>query len=446
MSGTSSSGDVYTERLRIGTLAEQSPEMSFTSLNHLLQIATLEDAFHKTRKGGALGVDGVSGADYEANLQGNLQSLLDRAKSGTYQAPPVRRVRIPKDGAPGETRPLGIPTFEDKVLQRAVVWILTAIYERDFHSCSYGFRPHRSAHDAVEDLHAGLQEKNCRWVYEVDIRKFFDTLAHGVLRELLRRRVRDGVLLRLIGKWLNAGVLEDGVRTYPEDGSPQGGVASPLLANVYLHYVLDDWFLNEVRPRLRGDAFLIRYADDFVIGFTHEADARRVMEVVPKRFAKYGLTLHPEKTRLVPFGRPPLAGSRPRDASGTPPGTFDFLGFTHYWARTRRGRWVVRAKTAKTRLRRAIHKITDWCRRHLHDPITTQWAKLRQKLLGHYAYYGVSGNYRALGAMYAAVWRIWRRSLSRRSQKSTLTLVAFLGLLERLPLPQPRIVHRWSGA
>ena len=196
MSGTSSSGDVYTERLRIGILAETYPEMSFTSLNHLLQIETLEDAFHKTRKGGALGVDGVSGADYEANLRGNLQSLLDRAKSGTYQAPPVRRVRIPKDGVPGETRPLGIPTFEDKVLQRAVVWILAEIYERDFHSCSYGFRPLRSAHDAVKDLHAGLQEKNCRWVYEVDIRKFFDTLDHGVLRELLRRRIRDGVLLR----------------------------------------------------------------------------------------------------------------------------------------------------------------------------------------------------------------------------------------------------------
>jgi group II intron reverse transcriptase/maturase len=443
MAETPSSGDVFTQRLRIGILAEKHPEMSFTSLNHLLQLETLEDAFHKTRKDGATGVDGQTAQDYEANLQANLQSLLDRAKSGTYQAPPVRRVRIPKDGAPGETRPLGIPTFEDKVLQRAVAWILSGIYDWDFRPCSYGFRKHHSAHDAVKDLHAGLQKMNCGWVLEVDIRKFFDTLDHGVLRDLLRRRVRDGVLLRLIGKWLNAGVLEEGALTYPEAGSPQGGVISPLLANVYLHYVLDDWFINEVQPRLRGKAFLIRYADDFVIGFTHEEDARRVMDVLPQRFAKYGLTIHPDKTRLVPFERPRSSATPPPGSPTTSPGAFDFLGFTHYWARTRKGWWVVRAKTAKTRLRRAIAKITEWCRRHLHDPPPIQWATLRQKILGHYAYYGVSGNYHALDRLYAAVCRIWRRSLSRRSQKSLLTFAAFFQLLERLPLPKPRIVHKW---
>jgi len=420
--------------------------MSFTSLNHLLQIESLDFAFDMTRKDGATGVDGQTAQDYEADLQANLQSLLDRAKAGTYQAPPVRRVRIPKDGAPGETRPLGIPTFEDKVLQRAVAWILSAIYEQDFHSCSYGFRRFHSAHKAVKDLHAGLQELNCKWVLEVDIRKFFDTLDHSVLRELLHRRVRDGVLLRLIGKWLNAGVLEEGLLTYPETGSPQGGVISPLLANVYLHYVLDEWFLNEVQPRLRGQAFLIRYADDFVIGFTHEEDSQRVQAVLPKRFAKYGLTIHPEKTRLVPFGRPQPGESPQSGPSATAPGTFDFLGFTHYWARTRRGGWVVRVKTAKTRLRRAITKITEWCDRHMHDPPPLQWAKLRQKLTGHYGYYGVSGNYRSLASFFAAVLRIWRRSLSRRSQKAPLSTKAYFQLLERLPLPKPRIVHRWYGA
>jgi group II intron reverse transcriptase/maturase len=446
MPETSNSDDLYTQRLRIAILAEKHPEMSFTSLNHLLQIETLEKAFDDTRKDGAAGVDGQTAQDYEANLQGNLQTLLDRAKSGTYRAPPVRRVRIPKDGAPGETRPLGIPTFEDKVLQRAVAWILTTVYERDFHSCSYGFRQFHSAHQAVKDLHGGLQKLNCKWVIEVDIRKFFDTLDHGVLRGLLQRRVRDGVLLRLIGKWLNAGVLEGGVLTYPETGSPQGGVISPLLANIYLHYVLDEWFLNEVRPRLRGNAFLIRYADDFVIGFTHEGDARRVMTVLPKRFAKYGLTIHPDKTRLVPFGRPRPATSSQAGSSEPPPGTFDFLGFTHYWGKTRKGWWGVRAKTAKTRLRRAIVKIKQWCRDHIHDPPPIQRTTLCQKIRGHYAYYGVSGNYRALAALYAGARRIWRRSLSRRSQKSVVTHKAYQRLLERLPLPKPKIVHKWYGA
>jgi RNA-directed DNA polymerase len=237
--------------------------------------------------------DGQTGADYMADLRGNLERLLGRAKSGTYRAPPVKRVHIPK-GTGTETRPIGIPTFEDKVLQRAVVMVLESVYEQDFYDCSYGFRPGRSAHQALEALWRQLIDMGGGWVVEVDIRKFFDTLDHPRLREFLQRRIRDGVLLRLIGKWLNAGVLEGDVYTLSEQGTPQGGVISPLLANVYLHYVLDEWFEQEVKPRLAGRAFLIRYADDFVIGFQHEADAKRVLEVLPKRFAKHGLTLHPE--------------------------------------------------------------------------------------------------------------------------------------------------------
>src|ERR1700751_1099701 len=247
MAGGSETGGGSTKRQRIAQLARQSPEMGFTSLAYFIDIDWLREAYRRTRKDGAVGVDGQSGEDYAVDLEGNLRSLLDRAKSGTYQAPPVRRVHIPQAGAATETRPLGIPTFEDKVLQRAVVMVLEAVYEQDFKDCSYGFRPGRSAHQALDALWQKAMKTGCGWVLEVDIRKFFDTLDHAHLRELLRRRVRDGVLLRLIDKWLQAGVLEGGAVTYPEAGTPQGGVASPLLANVYLHYVLDEWFEREVK-------------------------------------------------------------------------------------------------------------------------------------------------------------------------------------------------------
>jgi RNA-directed DNA polymerase len=280
----SNSESVLTKQRRIALLAAQSPQMAFTSLNHHLDIEWLHEAFRRTRKDGATGIDGQTWHDYEANLEENLQSLLKRAKNGTYRAPPVRRVHIPKGTSKTETRPIGIPTIEDKVLQRAVVMILEAVYQWDFLPCSYGFRRGYSAHQALDDFWKQAMEQRIKWVLEVDIRKFFDTLDHGHLRDLLKHRVRDGVILRLIGKWLQAGVLEENVLTHPETGTQQGGVISPLLANVYLHYVLDQWFYSEVLPRLRGGAFLIRYADDFVIGFTREEDARRLLEVLPKRF------------------------------------------------------------------------------------------------------------------------------------------------------------------
>src|SRR6516164_7719137 len=275
--------------------------MGFTSLNHHLDLLWLVEAYNRTRKDGATGVDGQTAQDYGLTLGENLESLRDRAKSGTYRAPPVRRAHIPKGGSTTETRPIGIPTLEDKVLQRAVAMLLEPIYEQDFYDCSFGFRPGRSAHQALPALWKQAMDSHGGWILEVDIRKFFDTLDHAHLREFLKQRVRDGVLTRLIGKWLQAGVLEDGTVTYPEAGSPQGGVISPVLSNIFLHYVLDEWFEQAVKPRLRGRASLIRYADDFVIGFTDETDARRVLEVLPQRFGKYGLTLHPDKTRLIPF-------------------------------------------------------------------------------------------------------------------------------------------------
>src|SRR3954467_522696 len=284
MAGASEPVDVSTKQQRIAELARQSPEMGFTSLAHFIDIDWLREAYRRTRKDGAVGVDGQSGEDYAVDLEGNLRSLLERAKSGTYQAPPVRRVHIPKAGSATETRPPGIPTFEDKVLQRAVVMVLEAVYEQDFLDCSYGFRPNRSAHRALEEVWEQTMKMGGGWILDVDVQKSFDTIDHGHLRDFLKRRIRDGVLLRLIGKGLNAGVLEDGCVTPPAKGSPQGGVVSPILSNLFLHYVLDDRFEHEVRPRLKGKAFLVRYADDFVMGFAREDDARRVLKVLPKRF------------------------------------------------------------------------------------------------------------------------------------------------------------------
>jgi group II intron reverse transcriptase/maturase len=413
--------------------------MGFTSLNHYLDRGWLHEAFLATRRDGAPGVDGRGFEDFAADLPGNLRSLEDRAKSGTYRAPPVRRVHIPKGGGSTETRPLGIPTFEDKVLQRAVLMALEPIYEQDFLDCSYGFRPGRSAHQALGALRDQLMSIGGGWVVDVDIRGFFDTLDHAHLRGFLQRRVRDGVLLCLIGKWLNAGVLDGGCLTHPESGTPQGGVISPLLANVYLHYVLDVWFEEEVKPRLKGRAFLIRYADDAVLGFASEADARKVLEVLPKRFGKYGLTLHPEKTRLVAFGRP---GGRSGGSGGAGiPGAFDVLGFTHYWALSRWGTWTIKRRTSRGRFGRAIHRIDDWCRRHRHLPVREQHQTLAEKLRGHFAYYGIRCNGQALQRFREHAIRVWRKWLGRRRRSGRVPWSVLADWLARFPLPTPRVVH-----
>jgi len=438
---TSSFKSTSTKLQQIAGLARQAPEMAFTTLAHHIDIDWLKEAYRRTRKDGATGVDGQTAKAYGANLEDNLRSLLDRAKSGTYRAPPVRRVHIPKGRGP-ETRPIGIPTFEDKVLQRAVAMVLEAIYEEDFMDCSYGFRPRRSAHDALRRFWEQTMEMGGGWVLEVDIRKFFDNLDHGCLRDLLRHRVRDGVLLRLIGKWLNAGVMEAGALSYPEAGSPQGGVVSPLLANVYLHEVLDVWFAKEVQPRLSGRAFLVRYADDAAIVFSNKEDALRVQEVLPKRFGRFGLTLHPEKTRLVPFRRPPFRDPPKGSSRAARPGTLDLLGFTHGWGRSRKGAWVIKRKTAKDRFARALTRVGDWCRRHRHKSVKEQWKALVQKLRGHYGYYGIIGNSWSLESFLSRVRDVWKRWLGRRSRHGRLNWTQMARLLECYPLPRPALSAR----
>lgn len=431
--GTPTPNPVSTRLERIAQLAKQGPTMAFRTLAHHIDHDLLREAFRRVRKDGASGVDGQTAADFEANLEENLQSLIDRMHTGRYRAPPVRRVHIPKGN--GETRPLGIPTFEDKVLQKAVTMVLEAIYEQDFLGCSYGFRPNRSAHHALASFRGQAMSMNGCWVLEVDLRKFFDTVVHKHLKELLSRRVRDGVLVRLIHKWLKAGVMENGNLRFLSSGTPQGGVISPLLANVYLHYVLDEWFAREVQPRLRGRSFMVRYADDFVMGFADEQDARRVMEVLAKRCGKYGLELHPEKTRLIDFRRP----QRTRDDDdGFRPGTFDLLGFTHHWGKSRTGVTVIKQKTMQNRFARGLHGITEWCRRNRHTPVAYQHAALCRKLTGHYGYYGLPGNWEALSNFFFRVTQIWRRWLNRRSHRPAMPWARFTKLLRHYRLPRPK--------
>jgi len=426
---------VSTKLQKIAKLAKEAPDMTFTSLAHHIDVAFLEEAYRRTRKDGAVGVDGRTAAEFAVNLEGNLQQLLNRLKSGQYRAPAVRRVYIPK-GDGRKTRPIGIPTFEDKVLQRAVAMVLEAVYEQDFRSCSYGFRPGRSAHMALEALWKGTMDLAGGWVLELDIESFFDTVDHAHLRSFLDQRVRDGVIRRTIGKWLNAGVLEGGALRRSQGGTPQGGVISPLLANIYLHHVLDVWFTETVMPRLNSRAFIVRYADDAVLVFENESDAKRVLHVLPKRFGKYGLRLHPDKTRLVDFRRPKRDGRPPSGGGG-----FSMLGFTHYWGRSRKGRPVVKRKTAAKSMSRALKRIGQWCRWHRHRSVADQHAALVRKVRGHYAYFGVTGNSRSLSNFVRQVERRWRYWLARRGGRRSMPWERFSQLLKRLPLPAPRIVH-----
>jgi RNA-directed DNA polymerase len=434
--------NVSTNQERIAKLARSNPAMAFTSLNHYLDYEWVRYAYECTRKDGAVGVDGQTAQEYAANLEQNLLSLIDRLKSGRYRAPPVRRHYIEKSD--GGQRGLGIPSFEDKVAQRAMVMLLEPIYEQDFLSCSFGFRPGRSAHHALQAVWKGIMERGGRWVLDVDVRKYFASISHAKLRELLARRVTDGVVRRSIDKWLKAGVLEEGQLYYPEAGTPEGGVISPLLANVYLHYVLDEWFAEQVQPRLRGPSTLVRYCDDFVVLFAYKDDAERVLAVLGKRLGKYRLQLHPDKTRMVDFR---FRAPAPHDgAAATIATIFDFLGFTHVWVRSRKGKAVVRRQTAKARLARAIKAIDQQCRVMRHWLLREQHQRLCQMLRGHFAYFGVTGNFERLANLYEQVRRSWRKWLSRRSRNSPVTWEAFQRLLEHLPLPRPRIVHRYAGS
>jgi group II intron reverse transcriptase/maturase len=448
---TSSSETVSTTLQRIAEQAIQYPETQFTTLAHRIDQDLLREAYRRTRKSGAPGCDGVTAAEYAESLEENLCDLHERLRNGRYKAPPVERTWVPKDD--GSQRPIGKPTFEDKIVQRAVSMLLEPIYEQDFYDFSYGFRPGRSPHQAINDLRELCRTTNVGWILDADVSGFFDNIDKQLLQEFVKRRVNDGGIRRLIGKWLNAGVLDQGELSYSETGTPQGGVISPLLANIFLHYVLDEWFVREVLPRMQGRVFIIRFADDFVIGCELEADARRLMEVLPKRFAKHGLTVHPEKTKLIKFGRPwKSAASREKpntppdsnsgDGHGTGNGAFDFLGFTWYWARSRKGNWVIKKQTSKKRLKRTLKSYWEWCRKNRHMQIKDQHTKLCQKLRGFYQYAGVKCNYGALKAVLEGAKQAWRYWLGRRHKSRAIPWKKFHKMLARFPLPRPRIIHQ----
>ena len=438
MSGTLSPESISTGLQRVAKLSKERLKMVWTTLAHHIDLELLKGAYRHTRKTGAVGVDGQTAEEYGKNLEENLQSLLQRLKSGTYKAPPVRRVYIPK-GDGRRMRPIGIPTFEDKVLQRAVVMVLEAVYEQDFLNCSYGFRPGRSAHQALAKLWKDLMNTDGGFVVEIDIERFFDTLDRAHLRKFLDKRVQDGIIRRIIDKWLKAGILEEEQIRDAEQGTPQGGVISPLLANVFLHEVLDQWFEQEVKPRMSGDVFLVRYADDALMVFTLEKDARKVMAVLPKRFGRFGLSLHPEKTRLLDFRRPQLTASLGISGQDRKPKVFDFLGFTHYWGKTRGGGYAVKRKTAKDRFGRSLKRVGQWCRNNRHLPLGIQHQNLTRKLQGYYQYYGIMGNQRALTRFLYELKRIWRKWLARRSQKRNMPWDRFIRLLTRYSLPEPHM-------
>ena len=431
---------VSTKQERIAKLARDNPAMVFTSLNHYVDYEWVRYAYECTRKDGAVGVDGQTAEAYAANLEQNLLGLIDRLKSGRYRAPPVRRHYIPK--ADGGERGLGIPCFEDKVAQRVIVMLLEPIYEQTFLDCSFGFRPARSAHQALQALRSGIMERGGRWVLDVDVRKYFASIGYVKLREFLARRVTDGVVRRLIDKWLKAGVLEDGQLFYPDAGTPEGGVVSPILANVFLHYVLDEWFAEQVQPRVRGPSTLVRYCDDFVMLLASRDDAERVLAVLGKRLGKYGLQMHPDKTRLVDFRyRGPHHHTSDASTLAT---SFSFLGFVHVWGRSRKGRVVVRQLTAKDRFARTLKAFTAQCRAMRHRPLPDQHRRLTQMLRGHYAYFGISGNCDRLCDLLYHVRCCWRKWLSRRSDRRNLPWAAFAGIETRFPLPTPVIIHRYA--
>lgn len=433
--------NVSTKQARIAELAKQSKERKLTSLNYFIDEEWLMCAYASTRKDGAPGIDEQTAKDYQEQLQKNLTDLLERLKSGTYRAPAVRRATIPKAG--GGSRALGIPTFEDKVAQRAIAMLLEPIYEVDFKASSYGFRPGKSAHMALQSLRSAIMA--CRggcWVIDADIKAYFDTIDHGCLREMLDKRVVDGVVRRTIDKWLKAGVLDGKRYVRTKEGTPQGGVISPLLANVYLHYVLDEWFAEEVQPRLVGRSELIRYADDFVMVFEEFLDCQRVMQVLGKRLSRYGLTLHPDKTRVIEF-RPPWDGKPDRSKGQT---HFNFLGFTHVWAKSRKGKWNVQQTTSKRSYAKALEKVSEWCRIARHLKLKDQRLRLGQMMHGHYAYFGITGNGRRLSWYANQVEQIWRKWLMRRTRGNGLALRTFDLLLSLHPLPTPRIVHSYLAA
>ena len=422
---------------RVRQAAERDRKQRFTALlHHVYDIERLRTAYHALKRDAAAGIDGETWGHYGESLEANLQDLAGRLKRGAYRAKPVRRAFIPK--ADGRLRPLGVPALEDKLVQRAVVAVLNAIYEVDFLGFSYGFRPGRSPHQALDALTVGITMKKVNWVLDADIRGFFDTLDHGWLVKFVEHRVADRRVVRLIQKWLNAGVLEEGKRTRSEVGTVQGGSISPLLANIYLHYVFDHWAQRWRKKQAGGDVVVVRFADDFVVGFEQREEAERFLTELRERFAKFGLTLHPDKTRLIEFGR--YAERTRRGRGDGKPETFNFLGFTHSCGRTRKGWFTVLRQTVRQRWQAKLKAVKAELRRRLHEPLSAVGAYLRSVVAGHVRYYGVPMNGSSIGAFRSAIGRLWWRALKRRSQSHHLPWGRMRRYIDRW-LPPAHICH-----
>jgi RNA-directed DNA polymerase len=425
---------------RLTELAQEDSGRRFSSIAHFLTPEALYEAFRSLRKDASAGVDEVTYEDYAKQATENIQGLWEKLKGKTYRAQPLRRIYIPKED--GKQRAISIPALEDKIVQKAAVVLLNAIYESDFLTCSYGSRPGRSPHQALDEVDRILFREPISYVLEIDIVSYFDAIVRKHLMEMVERRISDTSILRLLRKWINVGVIDEGRLLVNKTGTGQGQVVSPLLANIYLHFILDQWFEDEVKPRLKGKAFEVRYVDDVLLCFQHKEDAQKVLTVLEKRFSKYGLSLHPEKTRLVEFGRSALAAA---ERTKTQPATFEFLGFVHVGARSRRGKFMVKVKTMKKRLKRSLKAAEQWCKEHRHDPVKDQQATLNAKLRGHYQYYGRASNNRALRQFFNGVRGMWKKWLNRRTRGTTLHWDKYLQLLRRHPLLLPRITHSWAN-
>jgi len=427
---------------RIRHAAKRDKKGKLTSLlHHIYAVDTLREAYFSLKREAAPGVDGETWRHYGEDLEKHLQDLAGRLARGAYRASPVRRVYIPKaDGK--QQRPIGVPVLEDKIVQRATVAALNAVYETEFLGFSYGFRPGKSQHDALQALSDAIVRGKVSWVLDADIRGFYDTISHEWLVKFVEHRIGDKRVVRLIQKWLRAGVLEEGQWTSSEEGTPQGGSASPLLSNIYLHYSLDMWVQQWRQKRARGQVVVVRWADDFIVGFEHRQDAEQFLAELKERFQRFGLELHPEKTRLLEFGRQ-AAESRKRRGLGKPE-TFDFLGFTHACGKTRKGKFTVKRLTMRTRLRSKLKDVKAGLRRRLHVPVRDVGKWLQSVVTGHYRYYGVTGNYRALYQFREGIKPLWRHALRRRSQrgKAPWSLIAWLSAKW---LPRPHIYHSYTS-
>jgi RNA-directed DNA polymerase len=425
---------------RIGQRAKQEPEERFTNLLSHIRAPLLKEAYQSLRKAAASGVDGVTWEEYGERLDERLLDLQDRIHRGSYHPQPVRRVHIPKGD--GRTRPLGIPSLEDKIVQQAARRVLEPIYEAMFIGFSYGFRPKRSAHDALDALAVAIGRK-VSWVLDADIRSFFDTIDHGWMQQFIEHRIGDKRMVRLLMKWMRAGVMEEGTLHEVEQGTPQGGIISPLLANIYLHYVLDLWVCQWRKRHARGEVYVVRYADDFVMGFQFEQDAHAMRAALAERLAQFGLELHPDKTRVVEFGR--FARERRERRGLGKPETFEFLGFVHIAGTSRQGTFQLQRRTSRKKRRAKLRQLKEECRRRRHRPVVEQHAWLRSVLLGHYRYYAVPTNSRALAQFRRSVAFMWHRSLQRRSQRGRWSPERWSAFEQRFPLPQPHILHPWPS-